>query len=645
MSEGSRTLYLLIARLEYFQNNGSRMNQSTNQYRLDVRLENQSPMKIDVIDSISAGLDPRNDLVLLGNKIKNRHLVFEKKGENLALHYLGNTNQAFLNSLPLEENKIYLLEPGDRLQLPGAEIIIKSEMVQVHQTQKVKSAILDSLGDRIPGTPKDSVIYKEHKTKPGAKKRLPPPVPVVAKTEAKKMDNSSFLFLWLIKFYSLLVDAFITYAILVVALPLVNAEPFALSIFNYFSSLVFRNHPHSFFSFFIAWYLLSFAQTLVFGTTLGQMILGLRNNPDNTFGRLILFRMKTFIYSLFLLPAQNSVKNTLFFKGIRKVGIVIVLIFILISPFLLPSPYNTNLTKVSSEEAGIKELHSRTIMSYSKDLNLSLSAELPFRYYLLPMIKHLTKRAFELVDLKTGQSLIVSEEDDLSYESFEEQLKYGNPLYSTLHKSPITEATLKEKKAMVENTLMLSPINLKDSAKNLGPFFGSGILVKERLMNGNVKNDMVLKTYSPETPILFLSSTQQDFFYILGPDRLRRFVADSTSGGQLTTIFEQSIFTKLIQDNSNPIKPNHQNVTLLEAQDAFLHGDEQTFLTYYVAIANSLSNVKIIHAEVDLTDKAKLAVIKNIEAVQKFIKNKNVYKSFNDIKNQLAPMEKPGVKR
>jgi hypothetical protein len=207
------------------------------------------------------------------------------------------------------------------------------------------------------------------------------------------------------------------------------------------------------------------------------------------------------------------------------------------------------------------------------------------------------------------------------------------------------DSTLKEKKAMIESTLLLSPINLKDSAKALGPFFGSGILVKELLMNGNLKNDMVLKTYLPETPILFLSSSQQDFFYVLGPERMRRFVADSTASGPLLTVFEQSIFTKLVQDNSNPLKPNNQNVTILEAQDAFLHGDEQTFLTYYVGIANSLSNVKIIHAEVDLTSQAKLAVIKNIEAVQKFIKNKNVYKSFNDIKNQLAPMEKPGEKR
>jgi len=615
------------------------MNQSTNQFRLDIRLENKPPMKIDVVDTVTAGLDPRNDLVLLGNKINNRHLVFEKKGENLALHYLGNTNQTFLNSIPLEENKTYILEPGDKLQLTGAEIIIQCELVHIHETQKIKPVIFQSSHELTPEAVTEGIVYRDNPT--GSMKKQIHVRPNIIDT----MERGSLLTLWVIKLYSLVVDAFMTYLVLVVALPLIFVDHFALSVFNYLSSLIFPTYNHSFFSFFIAWYLLSFAQTLVFGATLGQSILGLRNNPDNTFGRLIFFRMKTFIYSLFLLPAQNTVKNSLIFKGLRKVGIIIVLIFILISPFLLPSPYNSNLTLVGYDQFGIKELHSRTIMSYSKDLQMGLSAELPFRYYLLPAIVDANKRSFQLIDLKSDESIIVSETDDQSYESIEAQLKYGNPLYSTIHKSPLLQDSLKEKKALIQSILLLSPIHLAQNAKALGPFFGSGLLVKESLMNSNIKNDMVLKTYMPETPLLFLSSSQQDFFYLLGPDRIRRFVVDSQNKGNLTTVFEQAVFTKLTVDSENLIKPNNQNVTLLEAQDAFLHGDEQTFLTYYVGIANSLSNVKIIHAEADFTDQAKLAVIKNIDAVLKFIKNKNVYKSFNDIKKQLAPMEKPGEKR
>jgi len=155
-----------------------------------------------------------------------------------------------------------------------------------------------------------------------------------------------------------------------------------------------------------------------------------------------------------------------------------------------------------------------------------------------------------------------------------------------------------------------------------------------------------VKYYRPETPVIFISSSKQDFFYLFTQDGLDRFVVDSTKRGQLTTVFEQEIFTKLLQyDNQdiNKIK-NNQQIDILEAQDAFLHGDENTLLTYYVGIANSLNNTKIIHHELDLTDKAKAVVVKNIEDVQKFIIDKKIRNSFDDLKKQLTPMENPGEK-
>ena len=618
------------------------MNQSTNQFRLDIQLENKLPMKIDVIDSITAGLDPRNDLVLVGNKINNRHLIFEKKGENLALHYLGNSNQTFLNTIPLEEGKTYLLEPADKIRFTGAEIIIERELVTIHESQKIKSTLLNSISRITPESITDGITMKQPP-------KLPTKTNIQIESEEKKSDKKPekktrepLLALWLVKLYSLVVDAFITYVVLVILLPLIYADRFAISIFSYISSLAFPNYTHSFFSFFIAWYFLSFAQTLIFGGTLGQAILGLRNNPDNTFGRLIFFRLKTFIYSLFLMPSQNTVKTTLIFRAIRKVGMIIVLFFILASPFLLPAPFNSHFTLLKDDQVGIKDLHSRTIMSYSKDLEMSLTAELPYRYYLLPSIESINKRSFELIDLISGEIITISEVDNLSYESIEAQLKYGNPFYSTLHKSPFMQSSLEEQKALIQNIFLISPIQLIKNTKAFGPFFGSALLVKKSLLNDNLNTDMVLKNYKPSNPIFYLSSSKKNFFFLMGHDRITRFNVDSNSKGNLINIFEQAIFTKLTQNKENFIKPDGQNLTILEAQDAFLHGDEQSFLTYYVGIANSLTNTRIIHAESDYTEQAKIAVIKNINALLKFIKNKNVYKSFNDIKNQLAPMEKPG---
>ena len=615
------------------------MNQSTNQFRLDIQLENKLPMKIDVVDSITAGLDPRNDLVLVGNKINNRHLIFEKKGENLALHYLGNSNQTFLNTIPLEEGKTYLLEPKDRIKFSGAEIIIERELVTIHESQKIKSTVLNSISRVTPESITDGITLKQ-----------PPKLPTktqiqidLEETKVRiKKPREPLLALWSVKFYSLIVDAFLTYVVLVILLPLIYADRFAISIFNYISSLIFPTFNHSFFSFFIAWYFLSFAQTLIFGGTLGQALLGLRNNPDNTFGRLIFYRMKTFIYSLLLLPSQNTVKTTLFFRAIRKVGMIMVLIFILASPFLMPPPYNSHVTLLKDNSAGVKDLHSRTIMSYSKDLKLNLNAELPFRYYLLPSIESINKRSFELIDLVSGEIMTISEVDNLSYETIEAQLKYGNPLYSSLHNTTLFHSSLEEQKSLIQSLFLLSPVQLIKSTKEFGPFFGSALLVKKSLLNANLDNNLMLKSYKPSTPLFFLSGSNQNFFYLLGNDRLTRFNVDSKTKGNLINVFEEAIFTKLTHDNENFIKPDNQNLTILAAQDAFLNGDEQSFLTYYVGVANSLTNTRIIHDESDYTEQAKIAVIKNINALLKFIKNKNVYKSFNDIKTQLAPMEKPG---
>ncbi len=615
-----------------------------NQFRLDVRIENQPPLKIDVIDSITVGLDPRNDLVLVLRKIKNRHLVFHKKEENLALQYLGNTNQTFLNSLPLEEGRTYILEPGDSLTFAGAEIIIRHELIHVHETQNIKKILFDNASDLVPESAKDSIIYADNPT--GSMKKEKHVRPNIVK-EVVKVNHGKLLSLWMIKIYAIITDAFITYAIMVSVLPLVYVDKYLLGFLHYVTNLIIPGSTSSFFQFFVAWYILSFMQTMVLGTTFGQIALGLRFESNASFGKLILFRFKTFFYSLFMLPAQTKVLETFFFKAIRKAGIIFIFAFILMSPFLLPAPYNTPVISINNKNSSVKhDLRSRSVYSHSENLQLTLQTELSFRYYLLPsVVENATKRAFVFTDLESGRSIEIRETEVLSYDELEAQLQYGNPLYSLLHRTKLNELTLKEKKEIVENILSLSPIKFMSTTASFGPFFGSGILLKEKFLGGNSSSDITVKAYAPETPVISVSSSQQDFFYLFGKDGIHRFVIDAPSRGGMTAILEDSFFTKFTADSEGPEIKNTQVVTLLQALDAFLQGNEQSFLTYYIIEANSLSNVKILHAEMDLTETAKLALIKNIEAVQKFIKDKNVYKSFNDIKNQLAPMEKPGEKR
>ncbi|MBY0415752.1 MAG: hypothetical protein K2Q18_16380, partial [Bdellovibrionales bacterium] len=113
----------------------------------------------------------------------------------------------------------------------------------------------------------------------------------------------------------------------------------------------------------------------------------------------------------------------------------------------------------------------------------------------------------------------------------------------------------------------------------------------------------------------------------------------------LTEAFEQMVFKSIVtipEDSKDSEEFKSKKVSILEAQDAFLHGDDKTVLTYYSGVATSLSNAKIIYEDIDLTKKAKLALKVNIESILKFITDRSVEKSLSDIKNQLTPMEKPG---
>lgn len=618
------------------------------QFRLDVRIENQPPLKIDVIDSITVGLDPRNDLVLVGKKIKNHHFVFEKKEENLALRYLGNTNQSFLNNLPLEEGRTYILEPGDSLTLTGVEIIVLNELINIHHTQHIKKVLFDQAPLSTIDSIKATTSYVDHPIK-AVKKEVHPRSAHAPKIETKEItpaNKGSLLSLWLVKFYAMITDAFITYALLVSVLPLVYANKYALGFLNFVSEFISPGRPNSFVSFFIAWYLLSFIQTMILGTTLGQIILGLRFNPNAGFFKLIVFRFKTFLYSIFMLPAQTRVLDTFFFKAIRKAGVIFVFIFILISPFLLPAPYNTPVHLVSGKTNSLKQdLRSRSIYAHSQAMKLTLQTELSFRYYFQPIFANSNKRAFQLIDLEAQKNVIVKEDTSYSYAELEERLFYANPLYSLLHPTPLKDLSIKNKKELFQSVLLLSPIQLKTTAAAFGPFFGSAILLKEELLGGNPATNTTIKTYAPENPLIFVSTPEQDFFYLFEDQRVIRFVIDSNKRGPLTAVLEDDIFTKFLVENEAMQATTGNSQDFLLTQDKFLQGDEQSLLTYYIQEAKSLSNVKIIHANMDLTENAKLALIRNIEVVQQFIKDRNIYKSFNDIKNQLTPMEKPGEKR
>ena len=645
MPECHCTAYLLIARVGEFPDNKHTMSAYKNQYRLDVQIEGQAPMKVDVIDSITVGLDPRCDLVLSGSKIKTKHMVFELKEENLALIYLGNTNQTFLNNLPLEEGKTYLLDAGDRLYVSGLEIILLLEPVLVHESQKVKTKIFKAPAEMSVFTPPPAVPSVP--TPPRSIERQIKSSPERAQ---KKIPTGSFLSLLLVKLYSLVADFFFTYLVLIVVIPLVRFQQPVLSVFNYLASLATIINPnfkmHSFIPFLIVWYLLSLAQTLLFGTTLGQFLLGLKIKSENKFGKLFLYRLKTFIYSLFLIPAQNNVSEKLFFKAIRKAGMPIIFLFIIISPFLLSHPYNPSMAIALENQTPHKELRTRSLYSESKLLGVKLSAELSPRYYVLPYVDTVKKssRAFHFFDLKNSQNVIVQEVRSISFDEIEEQLMYANPLFDSLRSKKIESFSLREKKELIQKILSTSPASVKEALLTFGPFYGSAVLLKTYLTSPET-TDMTVNFYRPETPVISISTNAGSFFYLFSRDSLKVYSAHEQGEKALLPAFEEQVFSKFLSEEDESVILNKQNVSILSAQDAFLQGDEQTFLTYYVGIANTLPKVPATSKDDEFTEKARLAFISNVESVEKAVTNRNVLQSFNDIKYQLTPMEKPGVKR
>lgn len=619
------------------------MKQEKNQYRLIIQVEGQSPLKIDVVDSISVGTDPRNDLVLINKKINHRHLLFELKGENLALVYLGLTNQTFLNHLPLDEGRTYLLDVNDIINFSGVEINITQELMNVHETQKLKRKIFDESPPLLPSEIK--VLAKKADPPLFEREPLPPITENVTRPTDKKNDVN-FIYLWMIKIYSMVGDFFFTYLFLITIPPLLTFQLFTSNMIQFAAAAVIPTKATAFYSFVLFWFILSFVQTLIFGTTISQFLLGLHYKETQSFWRMIFNRIKTVAYSLLLLPAQNSYKKSLPYKAMRKAGIIIIMIFIIATPYFLPAPFNNEITLISKEDIIPKELHTRSIKSFSKDLGMSLEAELSYRYFILPKIKGKSSlRAFEFFDLRTSESIVVEEQADFYYDELQKLLEYGNPFYDFFQREPLGNLSVKEKKTLIKGLLLQTPLKFKDPLITLGPFMGSGVLVKSHLLDNISTSDLVLKIYRPETPIMYVGSAQQDFFFLFQGDHLSRYKVSGKVKSNLVSVFEQEVFSKLVIDSESPVSVSGQKLSILSVQDAFLHGHEESILTYYVEIANSLTTTKIIHGEMDFTEVAKLAVVSNIKSNQKFITSPIVHRSLNGIINQLTPMEKPGEKR
>ena len=68
------------------ENTDSRKLTTELQFTLDVRVPDAPPRKYEVQDRLLAGIDPRNDLILIDPKVKTKHFLFRKRN-SLCYYY------------------------------------------------------------------------------------------------------------------------------------------------------------------------------------------------------------------------------------------------------------------------------------------------------------------------------------------------------------------------------------------------------------------------------------------------------------------------------------------------------------------------------------------------------------------------------
>ena len=208
-------------------------------YSIEVRIPDLLPIRIEVIDQILAGLDPRNDLILIDPKIKAKHFLFSHKDQVLTLHYFGKDGDTFLNGLALENAKNYILEKADHLKVGKIEIIIHRELgtgkFSYHEKTKTNLKISELQSQ-------DSLLKNlnesEHHTEHIAEHELENTGTLEAAAHKivhhEKTNESNFGFSNVsyipYKFYGFIVDLALTYLILSFILPSLGLMNGALNI-------------------------------------------------------------------------------------------------------------------------------------------------------------------------------------------------------------------------------------------------------------------------------------------------------------------------------------------------------------------------------------------------------------------------------
>lgn len=632
-------------------------------YILDVKVPDQTPRKLSVHDQILAGLDPRNDLILVDPAVEARHFHFKNnKEENLlTVQILGSDNSTLLNGVPLEKGKSYLLEKGDTLKCGRVEIKIRFENAPArppeenrnehHQKQQ---AFLNDLKLTAIESPVEETIA------------APPSVPLKEKDTKKQESHAQHPHLgfrkipW--KIYGFLFDVLLTYFILAFVLPASGVLPKVQSLFypvtEFLTSGMAGRYPEftlylksfkilSVLEFFLFFHLIMIAGALFLGNTPGAFLLGLRPQGTSFLGR----RFKAYVYGLlniFLLPLivfdlplisgktlkewltfyNRDMATSTLYRLSRTTLVPALILFFFFSPLFLKFPFSAVVVEDKILQPRYKDVHVRFVSSVSSVFGTELKSELNSQYSLLPSFSQ-GKTGLTLFDHSSGKALVVTEDWRMDNEEALYKLRFSNPL-SSLY-LPNENLGHENLKLRAYRSLMVSPIHFVQAFRDFGPFLGNGVLFKHEFAGSFLpqsgQDSILAMPFNEKNPFLLLSSGSAYRLYWFTPKGIIAYTVSVPHQTKLLEHFTRDILSGMRFNQAYGNKLSQPQI--LEVLDAFERENHQTLLTYYIYEAKNSHNKNPVW---------RAFLKKNILQTKLALNgttHKNIEKSFDDILNSI----------
>ncbi len=630
------------------------MNENTNSrelevdlvFTLDVRVPDKSSTKLKVIDRILAGLDPRNDLILIDPKVKTKHFLFRKRNNILTVHYLGNDGDSSLNGVPLEKGKLYILEKDDILQVGKIEIRILRETgiasAPSLEKEKLEEEFDEEEDEEIPAfTPmpkpkaEDVIIEKAQ-----PQKKVEPHL------------NLKAIKLIPYKVYGFVIDVALTYLILGFITPSLGLLSPLLDFLYPVTSFLTSNFDFSLkvlslIEFFICFHFLMIFASLILGTTPGAFLIGLHHTDKDK--SLLAIRFKAYLYALlnivvlpllifdipfykgkdlkeFLTFSSRDLTSSIFFKITRRAIAPVLIIASFLSPFFLRPPFTATITDDHLRAPKYRDVHTNSLVSSSSTLGISLRSELSNQFALLPYFEK-KKLGFVLYDLTNNKALIMKEEQREAMSSALFKLRYANPLASlTIPNEQIANEALKNKTL---ECLHISLLHIIPGLVDFGPFLSNSFLFKnEFLKNFGLQDNFFINSFDKKNPALRISSGKEEKVFLFTKKEIIEFTLTNPKQTNLLDNLMSGVLAGMYFDQSTSKREGPPQI--LEVISSFERGNVQTILTYYI------NEVK--KAQTSNNSQWRLFLKKNILQTKQALNGrttKNIEKSFDDIINSL----------